>query len=518
MSACDDSSNGSKDQNQQDAGNDNQQDSSDNSQQDADNNNQQDSGDNSQQDSGDDNSQMEPLTVTGPITGGKGKIWMHSVIDLDEYGYIEKEFFFEGDAISYSPKGDMTSDGKWTLEKSDKAQFKTRMMVRRPSDASEFNGTVVIEWLNVSGGTDSDPGFMYNYQEILREGYGWVGVSAQEVGIQGGGFALVSAAPPLKEVDPERYGSLTHPGDAYSYDIFTSAARVIRGAGDVDVLEGLKPKKLIAYGESQSAGRLVSYVNGVHPLVKEFDGFFIHSRFASSSPFGSNIMDMFNSKPSYVRDDLEEPIFLFETESDVTGSSEMGGYYLVRQTDTDRTRSWEVAGTSHADAYMLELNSNSEAVKEVGGDIMSLLPCEEVNDGPQQFVIKAALHALNLWITDGIEPPIGELLEVDDSGKLSTDEHGNALGGIRTPAVDVPIATLKGRATGSGNAMTDLMCGLFGQTIPFTSEELLGLYPTHDDYVEQVKTSASEAREKKFLLEPEEQAIIAEAEASSIPN
>ncbi len=470
-----------------------------------------------QRDAGSDIQQSGSVIVTGPVTGGKGKIWMTTVTDLEAHGYTEKEYFFEGDASSYTPEGEMTSDGKWTLVESEKTLFKTRLIVRQPVDAGEFNGTVVVEWLNVSGGTDADPGFMYSSQEILREGYAWVGVSAQEVGVQGGGFAMVGTAPPLKEYDPERYGSLVHPGDAYSYDIFTRAAQIVRAAGEVDILEGLEPVRLIAYGESQSAGRLVSYVNGVHPLVREFDGFFIHSRFASSAPFGTDVMQLFSPQPTHIRDDIEEPVLQFETESDVLGSSDLGGFRAVRQPDTERIRTWEVAGTAHADAYILELNSQNEAVAAVGAqDIMSLLPCEDANEGPQHMVVKAALHALNLWITDGTEPPIGEPLELDANGSLSTDEHGNALGGIRTPAVDVPIATLKGRAE-SGDAALDMICALFGQTIPFTPEKLLELYPTHQEYVDKVIESARLARQAGFILPEEEASIVAEASAASIP-
>jgi hypothetical protein len=505
--ACDDSDDESDDNIPQNPGDARAQDTDINAQQ-------QDTDTNAQQQDTDTNAQqLESVIVTGPVTGGKGKIWMGTVTDLDAYGYSEKEYFFEGDANSYTSQGELAFDGKWTLTQLDKAHFKTRMMVRKPLDASKFNGTVIVEWLNVSGGTDSDPGFMFNSLEILREGYAWVGVSAQEVGVQGGGFAMIAAAPPLKKYDPERYGSLDHPGDAYSYDIFTQAAQIVLGAGDVDIMEGLEPARLVAYGESQSAGRLTSYVNGIHPLVKVFDGFFIHSRFAGSSPFGTD--EMFNPDNCLIRDDLVEPVFQFETETDVSGSSDRNGFHVVRRPDTDKMRSWEVAGTAHADAYLLELNSKNFAVSESGSlDIMSLLPCGEANNGPQALVIRAAIHALNRWVTDGIAPPIGDQLQVDSNGVLSTDEFGNALGGIRTPAVDVPISTLKGRAENTAN---DSICGMFGETIPFTPEKLLELYPTHDDYLTKVKASAQNAREALFLLEPEEQAIVSAAEAASVP-
>lgn len=443
-----------------------------------------------------------PVTVTGPITGGMGKPWSTSIVDLGPHGYTETEFLYEGDASAYAVQGAMTMDGKWTLMETTKAHFKSRMIVRRPMDAAKFNGTVVVEWLNVSGGADGDPGYMYTWEEILRGGYVWVGVSAQAQGIEGGGFALLAnPPPPLKKADPERYGSLSHPGDAYSYDIYTRAAQIIRAGGKSDVLEGLVPKRLIAYGESQSAGRLVSYVNGVHPLVKAFDGFFIHSRGAGGAGFSDGaggLAGLGGGSSTFIRDDINEKVFQFQTETDVAM------YVAARQPDSDRLRSWEVAGTAHADQHILDVNKANTS----GG-----VSCSGANQGPQHFVIKAALHALNLWMTDGTAPVTGELLTMN-GGSPVTDENGNALGGVRTPSVDVPIATLSGQAAAGS---TNFVCVLFGSTTPFTPEKLMQLYATHDDYVMKVEDSARKTREAKFLLQPEEQAMVAEAKAAPVP-
>jgi len=458
----------------------------------------QDSSTETPQDAGE-NPDAPVVTVTGPITGGMGKPFTSSIVDLSTHGYSETELFFEGDATAYAVQGEMTEDGKWQLMETTQAPFKSRMIVRRPIDATDFNGTVVVEWLNVSAGADGDPGFMYNYKEILREGYAWVGVSAQAAGIQAGGVSLSPNAMPLKEYDPERYGSLVHPGDAYSFDIYTRAAEIIRGAGDLDVLDGLVPERVISYGESQSAMRLVSYVDGVHPLVKAYDAFFIHSRSGSGLPFGNDAgFALGGGTPARIRDDIAEPVLQFQTETDVLGTL---GFLAARQPDTDRLRTWEVAGTAHADTYLTELAQ--------GG-----IACEGANDGPQHFVLKAALHAVDAWLRDGTAPAIGAPLMTDDSDGPLKDEHGNTMGGIRTPDVDVPISTLSGNPAGTGG---DFFCFLFGSSVPFEADKLAELYPTHEDYVAKVRDAAQAAREAGFLLEPEEQAMVAEAEAAPVP-
>src|SRR5262249_48794618 len=85
------------------------------------------------------------------------------------------------------------------------------------ANPARFNGTVVVEWLNVSGGVDAAPDWLYIHDELIREGFAWVGVSAQALGV-----AADEAA------DPARYAALSHPGDSYSYDIFSQAGQAVR--------------------------------------------------------------------------------------------------------------------------------------------------------------------------------------------------------------------------------------------------------------------------------------------------
>src|SRR5881397_2997100 len=111
----------------------------------------------------------------------------------------------------------------------------------------------------------------------------WVGVSAQAVGVEGGGGILPGIDLHLKQVNPARYGSLVHPGDTFSYDMFSQAGQAIRRSPDV-LLGGLRPKQLLAVGESQSAHRLVTYIDAVHPGAGIYDGFLVHSRGGDAAP------------------------------------------------------------------------------------------------------------------------------------------------------------------------------------------------------------------------------------------
>ncbi len=132
---------------------------------------------------------MSVAEVRGPLSAGKGVSLLSAAGpgDLAARGFVEQEFVVAGDATSLRPVGELGEDGRWRVEPNDRARFATRILVRRPASSDAANGTVVVEWLNVSAGSDSAPDWTYLRDEILRGGYAWVGVSAQRVGVGGGG-------------------------------------------------------------------------------------------------------------------------------------------------------------------------------------------------------------------------------------------------------------------------------------------------------------------------------------------
>ena len=228
-------------------------------------------------------------TASGPVTAGKGVSLLGP--DVSSADYVRDEFFIEGEAANYQPARTLEADGKWRVKVSETAPFKTRTVIWKPVDPGDFNGTVFVEWLNVSPGFDNPPDWLSAHNQIVREGAAWVGVSAQAASVTGAAVIEVEGAPPaggLKGADPERYSTLDHPGDEFSYDIFTQAGAAVRGDGDgANLLDGYKVKHVIALGESQSAARMTTYVNAIHPLAQVYEGFLIHSRFGASSPFGA---------------------------------------------------------------------------------------------------------------------------------------------------------------------------------------------------------------------------------------
>ena len=191
------------------------------------------------------------------LTGGNGPFVAGTFFDLATVGYQQAEYALPA---RRGPTRAPTS-GLTVVEE---APITTRVIVYRPADAAAFDGTVVVEWLNVSGGLDAAPVWLFTHRELVRSGSAWIGVSAQRLGVNGGEGALGMPTTPLVTMDAARYGGLDHPGDRFSYDLFSMAGELAR-TGTGTILEGLPVERVLGVGESQSAFRLTTYVNEVDP-------------------------------------------------------------------------------------------------------------------------------------------------------------------------------------------------------------------------------------------------------------
>ena len=436
--------------------------------------------------------------------------------DLAALGYSNEELFLEGTARSYGPAPA-------------EAPYRTRVVARRPLAPARFNGSVVVEWFNVSGGVDAAPDWDFTHRHLIREGFAWVGVSAQRAGIEGGGLAAVSF--PLKKMNASRYASLEHPGDAFSFDIFSQAGRAVR---EGRLLGGLSPRRVLAIGESQSAVFLVTYVNAVDADARVFDGFLLHGRGGSgaslegsmgverslaevaeavSSGRGSALM----AGSERIRSDVRVPVLTLQSETDVVGLGSAG----ARQPDSDRFRLWEIAGTAHADTYLLVASASDDGSLPPAAFAKLLAPTTEllgmttsvpINAGPQQhYVLQAALAHLDRWAGGGAPPPEAPRLELGGESPLALDTLGIAKGGIRTPWVDVPTAVL----SGFGQSGTEFAF-LFGTTRPFDEATRARLYPGgRSEFLARFQKATDEAVARGFLLEADVPEIRALGAAAS---
>jgi hypothetical protein len=464
-------------------------------------------------------------TVTGPVTGGQGIIQLLGTgFPLADVGYTQSEYFLSGTASSYVPAAPLASNGQWQVKPATTAPYTTRIVVDRPSNPATFNGTVVVEWLNDTEGFDTAADWIYGHDELVRDGFAWVGVSAQQVGVGA-----------LEQADPVRYAPLSHPGDSYSYDIFSQAGQAIR-TDSAQILGGLRPCTVLADGESQSAFRLTTYIDAIQPLVHEYNGFLVHSRGASGAPLSQSPQASVTDPATvFFRPDAGVPILALETETDlflplVTSFPGTGPYLSAQQADSPGFRLWEMAGTAHADDYeanvgagdagtgsadMQALSDLLNPPSSIGGGIISCnLP---INTGEEHYVVDAAEYALNQWVTTGIPPASAPRLQVNSAGTgYVLDVNGNVKGGIRTPAVQVPVATLSGLGNGGSTAQAAFICSLFGTTVPFSAAKLGTLYPTHAQFVAQWTAAAAADAAAGFIRPADAGQLIAAASQSSV--
>ncbi|MDT5070900.1 MAG: hypothetical protein QOH82_220 [Mycobacterium sp.] len=422
--------------------------------------------------------------------------------DLAALGYGAAEFFVTAVATSYADAAD--------------AEFTTRIVVLTPTDPGRFSGTVVVEWLNVSGGIDAPAVWFMAHREVVRAGHAYVAVSAQRVGVEGG--ASMGMDMSLKTQNAERYAWLHHPGDAYAYDVFTQVGRLIRERAG-DVLGALTPEAVVAVGESQSALLLTTYVNVVDPLVQVYDGFLVHSRFGPAAPLdGSSIFDDAGAaepEPVPFVGELRVPVMTVITETDLVGGVR-AGYCAARQPDSGQLRVWEVPGTAHADNYTIKVGFIDSGSAPLADLVAAYAPTSSlmgqelphcINFGPQHhYVLQAALAQLVGWVRTGAVPPSAPPIDLTatDPPELVLDEHGLATGGLRTPWVDVPTA----RTSGLG-ASDSLMALLFGSGELFDAGTLARLYPGGSaDYLTKFTTSLDATIAAGFLLAGDRQEIL----------
>ena len=217
--------------------------------------------------------------------------------------------------------------------------------------------------------------------------------------------------------------------------------------------------------------------------------------------------------PTLIRTDLDVPVFVFQTESDVAGG------FAARQPDTNRFRQWEAAGTSHFDTYGLLIGpsdtgdgqgavANLEAMQHPtnvpGPGGLCTLP---INTGGAHWLLNSAIYWLNQWVTNGTPPPIGQPLQIASTSPFAyaKDANGNTIGGVRTPHVDAPIATLGGYRQHRRNTASPSRgsAGSSARRCRTRRQQLAALYKNHGQFVSAWSKDIQKLVKDGFLLKPD---------------
>jgi hypothetical protein len=213
----------------------------------------------------------------------------------------------------------------------------------------------------------------------------------------------------------------------------------------------------------------------------------------------------------------------FQTETDA--SSQPANVNL--QLDTRLLRIWDVTGAAHADAYLLDnsftdIGDTFTTAQDIFASMLNPSPVTilgtctaPIDSGPDFYVINAAFVHINQWVESGFAPAPAPRFKYTSlsPATFAYDSNGNALGGIRTPFVDVPVARLSGVSAGGPG-----FCVLFGSTTPFSGPQLAKLYPSHDAFVWQFALATIRSAQKGWVLPQQIPALIKAAEqATTVP-
>jgi hypothetical protein len=412
--------------------------------------------------------------VEGPVgaAGARGRPWNASLVDLEPLGYVEEEYFISGTA--------QRLDGG-------EAPYRTRMLVRRPADPERFNGTAVVEWLNVTLGVDIETVWPMTWQKMIDDGYLYVAVSVQQVGVCCGPLSL-------QEWDPIRYGSLVHPGgdypimgpaDDYNPDIFRQAIRALRFPGDnpagdagpsADPTGGLDVRAVVATGNSQSAGRLMTYINlGYDAADPVIDVFALgRAQYRVTRDVGGT---------------EHAPVFLTIEEG------------LPEQPpDDDRLVIWEEAGTAHGPQVLWDYLA--PLLERDAGAAPSPAPGCSHNRGSADFTARAMLDRTQDYLRTGGLPPSAPRIAREGDGAVRRDDDGLAEGGLRHPFIDVPVSFNSAeRVPGCNNILQ-------GIHRPWPASKIRERYGSHDTYADRVRASADRLHRDGFLTDADRSEVI----------
>ncbi len=386
------------------------------------------------------------LVEVGDDVGIQGHPMWDPWFDLDAFGYESHEYFVSGTA---------TATGSDTT-----ADYTTRIVVVHPSDPADFSGTVMLDWVNVTAQFENAVNSLTSVEFLLREGWAWAHVSAQAAGI-----CCTPALTP-KTWDPVRYADLSHPGDDYSYDMFSQIAQAFKQPGDVHPLRGMTAEIVLAAGQSQGGSRVSGFISSGQALDRTIDG----------------ILQQAGGTKNY---ETAPPIPVIHLLGDREGS-------VADPTPWPTYRLWEVAGAAHQDSWVGRQQTEGASTRVIAGVRQSRGMAEalwesagqygEIIDPraavcivngallPNRYVANAALAALDTWARGGEPAPTGARYEFDGTG-LAKDSDQNTLGGIRLAPMTAPVATYIADS-----------CNLGGITIPFTEAQIIQRYGDHQTY------------------------------------
>ncbi len=408
-------------------------------------------------------------------------------INLDAYGYVEKEFLMYGEANAYNL---YENDVPYIVKEN--VPYCTRVLVRYPDPSVRTpSGNVVVEILNASSAVDLEDMWRRAWDLFLENGDVYIGITSQS-----------GAAEALRTFDPVRYADISWSGeDGLFFDMLSQLGNTIRTNPTALIPSSIPVECLLLIGQSWSG----DYVNTYTSVFYDYYN-------ADGSLFDGYLC-IVNPAETFIATGVAGPVRSFRaTDEPYISIMSQGEHYFESYGDWYRdfeyvripdhtedgwnTRFYEVAGAGHSDPVSPVIPSSAEIKKAngAGRDAKVYNSPELPSDLQMDMVIRGAYENIVKWIREGIPAPSAEdkwLLyrtvvdpSFGDMPECITDENGNALGGIRMPQIEAPVATYKPFRNDSST--TD------GSMIYFSKDKIWDLYPNgYADYMSKYGSAAS---------------------------
>ena len=464
-------------------------------------------------------------------------------------GYEENEYFVSGRANLY----EYTSGGIRVVSPCPPSAeplgcrnipYTTRMLVKRPSDPRRFSGTIVVEPLNPSSGYDIANVWDRSWPYFVRQGDIFVGWTSR--------YDPIDA---LKQFEPNRYARLTWGqnsavDDGITFDIAAQIGALFKLNGPGSPARGLRVKHVVEAGFSQDGEFTFTQADVFDAIERLPGGMPVYDGYLAGGAIGPSNIDfgltpagaLSPGDPRNRMQPRDSPVIQVNTETEeaLLGVS-TGLAYRRPDSDAqgDRYRLWEVPGASHVSN---DLNGSpiteQRDLAELEGIPLASLPAAgcshqqfvngpwvgvpgtiDPNTFPFSSVANAAFADLAKWVDDGIPPPRAARIEVarTHSGAVARDRFGNALGGLRTPFLDVPTATYSPTDAVAHDTEISGLCSLIGYNTPFTHATLRSLYRTHGAYVARVASESRDLVRQGFWLSSDARQVVQQAAEADVP-
>jgi hypothetical protein len=405
--------------------------------------------------------------------------------------------------------------------------YTTRIIIRRPVDMADFNGTMVIEWWNSTGGFDTAPAYDPMAEFVGREGWIYVGVTNSTTSIEflKAGCLLLGVVPVAD--CQARYSALEMSANGLAYDMVSQIANMLKNPADPQnpLPAGFEVERLYHTGQSQQGGSMVTYASDFHFAPN--DGYFVQAASggrrinfgpvcgSDGAPAYPECTPALSGADRLVATDLPVPVIRAMTETDVVGVLISG----TRQTDTPTFRYYEIAGATH-----VSIHKNVEVVPGINIESFCLNPMNTFADGPVLGSLpqRAMWKNLDDFVQNGTTMPDSLVIDQVD-GVITRNFLGNATGGVRTTDMNVALATYSPNNEADIDNLpaflhdiATLVCRLAGSVFPVGQGIKDLFWPTHQAYVTAVTNQADVLVAQRFLLPEDREFVIVRAFLSDV--